>query len=298
VTLLPALGVRGTLFLAVGANLAVAMLALVLGRERLDADDAEPEPEHGVPVSWRTIRVVWAGIAVSGFAAMVYEVAWTRGLVQVFGNSTYAFTTMLTSFLIGLAAGAWLAERRLGRIGDPVACFALVEAWIALSAAGASACLEWLPGLGFEALKATGGEFAPLLVFQLGLCILVMLPTTLGLGFALPLVAKLSAPRVGGAGRSIGLPYAWNTVGAVPGAIAAGFWILPHWGVGRSVVLAAGLNLLVAAAALRAVPRGSRPLRPVLALGVLCLAACLKLAFVQPDPRVLSAGVYSTSATS
>ncbi|MBI2299223.1 MAG: fused MFS/spermidine synthase [Armatimonadetes bacterium] len=293
VWLIPRFGVQGTLAAAVVANLAVAALAIRLDREPLaEADEEPPDVPDEAPVSLAAVRVVWAGFAVSGFAAMVYEVAWTRGLVQVFGNSTYAFTAMLASFLVGLSFGSALAGKKIRRIRDPVACFARVEAWIALSAVAATACIGWLPGLLLEAFKSTGGDFAPLFVFQLGLCWLLMLPATLGLGFILPLVAKLSAPQLGGAGRGVGLPYAWNTVGAVLGAAAAGFWILPRCGVEKSVALAAALNLSAGAAAWLAAPRSSPSRRPALALGLLGLLGCVRLALVEPDPRVLSAGVY------
>ena len=40
---------------------------------------------------------------VSGFLALAYEVLWTRYLIYVVGqNSTYAFSTMLVTFLIGI----------------------------------------------------------------------------------------------------------------------------------------------------------------------------------------------------
>ena len=42
-------------------------------------------------------------IGFSGFASLVYENAWTRALTLVIGSSIYSFTTMLVTFLIGLA---------------------------------------------------------------------------------------------------------------------------------------------------------------------------------------------------
>ena len=42
----------------------------------------------------------------SGFASMVYEVAWTRILSVVLDSSVYAFAIMLATFLVGLALGS------------------------------------------------------------------------------------------------------------------------------------------------------------------------------------------------
>ena len=41
------------------------------------------------------------------FTALVYEVIWTRNLNLVFGTSIYAFSAVLSSFMMGLALGAY-----------------------------------------------------------------------------------------------------------------------------------------------------------------------------------------------
>ena len=57
-----------------------------------------------------------AASAISGFTALVYEVAWTRLLALVIGPTTYAFATMVASFIVGLAFGS-AAGTRVGRRG-------------------------------------------------------------------------------------------------------------------------------------------------------------------------------------
>ena len=37
---------------------------------------------------------------------MVYQVAWTRAVTLAIGSSTYAFTLMVGSFILGLALGS------------------------------------------------------------------------------------------------------------------------------------------------------------------------------------------------
>ena len=56
----------------------------------------------------------------SGFAALVYQTAWTRQFAIVFGTSELAVATVLAAYMGGLALGASLAERFLPRIGRPV----------------------------------------------------------------------------------------------------------------------------------------------------------------------------------
>ena len=52
-----------------------------------------------------------AAVAISGFAALMYEVAWTRLLALVIGPTTYAFATMAAAFISGLALGSALGTR-------------------------------------------------------------------------------------------------------------------------------------------------------------------------------------------
>ena len=47
----------------------------------------------------------------SGAAGLVYEVAWTKMLGQLFGYSAYAVSTVLAVFMGGLAAGSALFAR-------------------------------------------------------------------------------------------------------------------------------------------------------------------------------------------
>src|SRR5204863_5042751 len=55
--------------------------------------------------------LVLVTLAGSGFVSMLYEVAWTRALTAMIGSSTYAFSIMLVTFLIGIAAGSSIASR-------------------------------------------------------------------------------------------------------------------------------------------------------------------------------------------
>ena len=49
--------------------------------------------------------VLLAAFALSGAAALTYEVVWTRALSVVVGSTTYALSSMLATFMLGLAMG-------------------------------------------------------------------------------------------------------------------------------------------------------------------------------------------------
>ena len=67
-----------------------------------------------------------AAVAISGFAALIYEVAWTRLLALVIGPTTYAFATMAAAFISGLALGSALGTRLARRTPRPAVWLALM----------------------------------------------------------------------------------------------------------------------------------------------------------------------------
>src|SRR5207244_9066933 len=77
-----------------------------------------------------------AAAALSGFAALVYEVAWTRLLALVIGPTTYAFATMAAAFIAGLAIGSAAGARVIRRSAQPAVWLA---AMLTISSVAASA---------------------------------------------------------------------------------------------------------------------------------------------------------------
>src|SRR6185369_5365245 len=72
--------------------------------KRESAARAKAAADLGDNLSRRALIGVLVAFAVSGFVALAYEVIWSRVLALIIGSSVYAFSIMLTTFLIGLAA--------------------------------------------------------------------------------------------------------------------------------------------------------------------------------------------------
>src|SRR6202163_3858953 len=66
-------------------------------------------------------------------------------------------------------------------------------------------------------------------------------------------------PRRSSSGAAaVGRAYAWNTFGAIVGAIAAGFWLLPCLGSFHLLAVTAGANLVLATVlSLESAPRSA-----------------------------------------
>ena len=285
--LLPTAGNRATGWIAAGANLAAAALLFAASRgaplARADAHnrafDAERSSGPDGP-AW----VVPAAMAVSGAAAMVFEVAWTRALSLVIGSSTYAFSAMLVAVLVSIAAGSAVYVWRWGGRPAGPAALGVIEAGVGGLAALALLGFERLPDFLLAGLRWSA-EPGWVALLQLALSAGVLLPAMLFIGASFP--CALSATVVGGSrvGRQVGRLYAANTAGAVAGVILGGLVLVPGWGVHAALKTAIVATLLLAAALLAVSGRGARRLVPAAASVVVAGAVVLAPTW---DSRVMS----------
>ncbi|MDQ7064286.1 MAG: fused MFS/spermidine synthase [candidate division KSB1 bacterium] len=202
--------------------------------------------------------IIYLLIFLSGFAALVYEVIWTRQLTLIFGVSILAISAALAAFMLGLAAGSYAWGRRTRRLTNPIRTYALLEAMIGLYALA----FPWLHKLGQWAYTRLPVEHLPdaaLLGIRFLLAIgLLLLPTIL-MGGTMPVLAQAFRSRFSQLGRTASLLYGLNTLGATLGAAAAGFLLLPSLGMLKSSLIAAGLNFFIAMVAFRLAEMGVAP---------------------------------------
>jgi spermidine synthase len=173
--------------------------------------------------------------AASGFLGLVVEVAFTRSLVLVFGSTTYAFSTVLAVFLLGIALGGALGtvlarKNALRRLEVIVPVTAVLFSVSALA-------IHLLPRLYVRGWTAAGGDFDATLWLRFGLSALVLLPGSLGLGVAFPLAAQVATAS--GIGKGTGRLYAWNTLASVVGSTLAVFLLIPWLGMQYAVAMVA-----------------------------------------------------------
>jgi len=194
----------------------------------------------------------------SGLAALLYQVIWTRLLGLSFGTTTEAIGTVLAVFFGGMALGnAWAAEW-MKRTRRPLRVYGWLETGIGLWALGSFPVLVRMPSL-YGLLGANCGS-ASRVSLRLMASALLLLPPTIAMGATLPVVARGLIFNDRTRGRWSAILYSANTLGAVLGAYGCGFWLLPKLGIGRAVVVAASVNLGVAACALRASWKAAVPL--------------------------------------
>jgi spermidine synthase len=300
--LLPALGMRASALAAAACNLIAAAAAFRLARRSdhlpcasvsavsHEGEATSPSATAPVPAGHPVVLMVAFGI--SGAGALIFEVVWTRVLSLVLGSSTQAFTIMLTTFLAGLALGSAAATRLLRRLPDPILAFALTEV-----AAGAWAffgirLFPELPYTFVELFRAAGG---PTPLFHAGrflIAALVMLPPTLFLGAAFPLAARAALAVRSTVSDQVASLYTANTVGAILGSCAAGFLLIPAFGL-QNTLVAGCMAVLAAGAVLLAAAPSARPLpRHVLAAALLVSVLVLPGATPPWNSAAMTSGVF------
>ena len=232
----------------------------------------EAATTHPVPPAIGQMRLVLWGFALSGFAALGYEVVWTRLLAIFTLNAVFSFTIMLTTFLIGLAMGGALAARRIDRVAQPLTLFGYLQLGIGVCAVLVLFVFAKLPTLR-EWFIVTDTFGKQVLAEFLTAGITVFVPTVL-MGATFPVAARIYGSGTDAVGERVGRLYALNTVGAMIGACVAGFALIPLLGLQRAALTLALLNLALGSAALLALPSVPR-LQLGAALAVAIVAAAL-----------------------
>jgi spermidine synthase len=270
--LIELIGLRATTLVAVGLNLCAGGGAVLMSRAFRPAAPV-PEPATAPataagpaprPPLQRRQRLLLAVTFTSGLVSLALEVLWTRMMLQGTGSSIYVFVAVVAAFLIGVAGGSLVYERRRDRTARLATLGALLAA-----AAG----LALVP---MVVSNVYGQAWLPLAVT-------LILPVTLIFGYTFPLTVRLFVDSADQASRGVGLVYAVNTTGCVAGTVLAGFVLIPTLGTSASIIVA-GLVLAVLGGALAVgsaqyrEARRWQVLRP--AVGLAAVAALLAVFFI------------------
>lgn len=189
-------------------------------------------------------RLLFLFFFLSGFTSLVFEVIWERMLMQVFGSTSLALSTLLTAFMAGLALGAVVGGKVARKLKRPLRVYGLLEAGVGLWALVVPFLLEGAQVL-YAAMFASLSE--SMLGFALArfaiIFLILVVPTTM-MGASLPIVSQWIARHGAYEGR-VGWLYATNTFGAFSGTVAAGFFLLPALGLSTTNHIFAASNVLL-----------------------------------------------------
>jgi spermidine synthase len=183
-------------------------------------------------------------LAASGCAALIYQVVWFQLLGIVLGASAVSVGILLATFMGGMSLGSGLCARCISSRYHPLRVLACLELGIGLLGLVVLGALPALGGI-YVAFAGTG---TPGILLRALVTCLCLLPPTVLMGATLPMAARWTETTRNGITR-IGFLYCSNIVGAVGGAVLAGFYLLREHDVAVATYFAVALNLSVAFAA-------------------------------------------------
>ena len=282
--LLPRLGLHLTILAGAAVNVTVFGLGILLCRIRPEVQPTGDTKQSNEAVASPGGQWIMPLMLISGATSFAWEILWTRMLGHVVGASVFAFATMLASFLLGIGLGSAAASRFAQSRQSAKIGFVYAQIGTAAFSLAVFHLLDYVPQF---AAHLQAGEHAGFLA-NVPLAILVLLPSTLCLGATFPFAVRIAAGKAIDAGAITGRVYAWNTVGAILGAIATGQWLLPMLRYEHMALLAISVNVMLAGTAYLA--GREYVLRPLVAIGlVIASIVCFR---PRPPLAILGASPF------
>ena len=173
----------------------------------------------------RNRPVILAIFVLSGAAALIDEIVWSRQLVLVFGNTTQAVSAILAGFFGGIAIGSFVGGRIADRVRVPLRMYGFLELVLAVVVVLTPLSFRLINGLYRASTRPSRAR--PSSSPWRGSCSRSsrLRPATVLMGATLPTLTRQFARDVSLAGAFSRL-YAANTIGAIVGTLLAG--LRPH----------------------------------------------------------------------
>ncbi len=252
------LGVWGTMFFAIAINCVIGLICLRISKKYISntkqsvktqnlqktSDPKETSKKINISKDQFETNGALVIFLVSGFCAMAYEVFWTKLLGLIVGPTTYSFTIVLVTFIVGLALGniffGWLADKTK----NPLRLLIFTQIIAGFLALGISQVMGNSQLFFAKLIYSYSDHFALQNVFKAIALFVFMIFPTFCLGAAFPLVGKIYTKSISRVGKSIGFAYAVNTIGAVLGSFCAGFILVPLIGKENGLRLVTAIQIL------------------------------------------------------
>ena len=275
-------GERETLYIAVLINAAMASIAFAMSALRglkgaaatMPDFSLRTSPDRQAPVislksTVLTRKFMIVSYALSGFAAISYEIVWTRMFQVQLCTSMYAFSMMLGCYLFGIAVGS-LTGGAIVKKESPVILFGWLQLFVAAYGLFGMFLLTCFNPVNYiENLTLTNILTLPLLVVT---------PVTFALGLMFPIVSAAYVDERA-AGRDVGAIYSANTAGCILGSLACGFLLMHFLGTRGTMIVLAGINMTLGGYVLLNVKeQAARRIACGAIIGILIIA------MVSPDP--------------
>ncbi len=190
----------------------------------------------------------------TGFSALALEIIWIRGLKFIVQSSTYSLTTILITFLVGIAVGS----RYYAKISNSetistylVGIFQLILGIYAIFTIYLIynfMYTDFFQNNIINIIYDYSYNWVWSIPIFIVVCMITFLIPTVIMGALFPLINKLfqnNNKDRSKAGVIVSNTYAANTIGAILGSLTAGFILLPLFGIKSSIYIITSINFLL-----------------------------------------------------
>ncbi|WP_303720606.1 fused MFS/spermidine synthase [Malonomonas rubra] len=241
--LIPTFGLTATGYLAAILNLLIAAVAFWLSFNSNQTLIKPPVKRFLQPLRHHTILI---SVGFIGFFSLAYEILWTRVFLLFLGNTSYAFSLMLSAYLIGIALGGVFYSKLVHPKMNEKQLFILLTTLMGTAILATVPFYDQLAKAFLVAHQLTGERWWLLTACSFLIIFLVMAIPTILSGALLPTAVAILDPGKAHTGEGVGLVVLHNTIGAVCGSLVAGFVLIPLLGTFDSFRLLALINLALA----------------------------------------------------
>jgi len=170
---------------------------------------------------WERIPLAFTVIT-TGFFGMAFDVLLIFSFQTLYGYLYHWIGLLLAAFMVGLAMGSWATTRAMNRMENPARFLAQVEAGVILYSVLALALLASLYSASFQGVDP-----------QAWRVVFLFLGSAAGfmVGLEFPLASKLFTRGEGEVGRTAGVLYAADLLGAWAGSLLVGVLLVPVLGI-------------------------------------------------------------------
>lgn len=189
------------------------------------------------------LRLLPVLFLLSGASSLVFENVFTRLLTYTFGNTAYAVSTVLASFLGGLALGAFLIGRWTDRRRPSLLFYGTLELCTGVYCLFVPAFYGFLTNAYVALYHRWSLGPMGLVGLRVALAaVLILIPAFL-MGGTLPAIARFLAATRSDFQPELDRFYAFNTLGGAIGVLVSTYLLIPSLGIPQTIWSAAAINI-------------------------------------------------------
>ncbi len=260
---LPEMGMILTNRIAGSANIAIGIISLIffwIQKKRM-TESFKPESievssesvikEDNIVVSdeippARVIKYIKILLLVSGYAAMAYEILWTRTLELFINSTTYSFSIILVTYLSGIASGSLINGVVLKNRFNKVIHLSIIQLIIGIFVFISFPIFVYIPRLVLVVWQMAPGSYFINTLAKVFFSLIIMLIPTVCMGMTFPIATEIYSKYRKRISQDIGTAYAYTTWGNILGSFITGVFMISLFGIQNNLKICIILNIILA----------------------------------------------------